>query len=533
MDKDVIDKDVIVVGGGIAGLTAALTLAHKGKDVLLIEKNEHCGGLMNSFMRNGFRFEGGARALVNAGLVKPLIKEFGLDIQVLPNPITLGIEDKMLVIEGEESLNAYAGLLKELYPESGADVDRIILAIQEIIEDMKVLYGVDNPLFAKKKRNILTLAPSVIVWTLKFFRTLYRISKMDTPFEESLDAISSNQSLKDIIGQHFFRKTPVFFALSYFALYNDYIYPKGGVGAFIETLVEAIRNRGGEIRYETEIVRVEGHDKKIIDSAGGVYRYKKMIWAGDLKALYASSTVDGFGKKEETLFARRRKDTLAGKGAESVFTVFAAADLPPESFGKRSSGHLFYTPHRSGLGQVHTRELKKLLERWDTVTKDEVYEWLHRFCRFNTFEISIPALRDPDAAPAGKTGLIISALFDYELTVRIAAGGWYEEFKKRVEEEFVEVISSSLFPGLKERVLFSFSASPVTIFNQAGSSEGSIVGWSFEHEIPVVTSMFHMADSVKTPLPDVYAAGKWVYSPAGGPTAIMTGRIAARRCLKR
>ncbi len=533
MDKNIIDKDIIVVGGGIAGLTAALTLAHKGKDVLLIEKNEHCGGLMNSFMRKGFRFEGGARALVNAGLVKPLIKEFGLDIQMLPNPITLGIEDKTLVIDGEESLNAYAGLLKELYPESGADVDRIIAAIHKIIEDMKVLYGVDNPLFTKKKKNILTIAPSVIAWTLKFFRTLYRISKMDTPFEEYLDAISSNQSLKDIIGQHFFRQTPVFFALSYFALYNDYIYPRGGVGAFIETLVEAIRKHGGEVRYETEIVRVEGHDKKIIDSAGGVYRYNKMIWAGDLKALYASSTIDGFGKKDQRLFARRRKDTLAGKGAESVFTVFAAADLPPESFGKRASGHVFHTPDRRGLGQVHTLELKKLLDRWDTVTKDDVYEWLHRFCRFNTFEISIPALRDPDAAPAGKTGLIISALFDYELTVKIAAGGWYEEFKRRVEEEFIEVISSTLFPGLQQRLLFSFSASPVTIFNKAGSSEGSIVGWSFEQEIPVVTSMFHMANSVKTALPDVYAAGKWVYSPAGGPTAIMTGRIAAKRCMKR
>ena len=353
------DKDIIVVGGGIAGLTAALTLAHKGKDVLLIEKNERCGGLMNSFMRDGFRFEGGARALVNAGLVKPLIKEFGLDIQVLPNPITLGIEDKTLVIDGEESLNTYAGLLKELYPESGADVDRIISAIHEIIEDMKVLYGVDNPLFAKKKRNILTLAPSVIVWTLKFFRTLYRISKMDTPFEESLDAISSNQSLKDIIGQHFFRKTPVFFALSYFALYNDYIYPRGGVGAFIETLVEAIRNCGGEIRYETEIVRVEGHDKKIIDSAGGVYRYNKMIWAGDLKAFICLEHRRWLREEGSDVVRQRRKNTLAAKGAESVFTVFAAADLPPESFGKLASGHLFYTPDRRGLGQVHTLELKK------------------------------------------------------------------------------------------------------------------------------------------------------------------------------
>ena len=78
-----IQKDIIVVGGGIAGLTAALSLVHKGKDVLLIEKNGNCGGLMNSFERDGFRFEAGARALVNAGLVKPLIKEFGLDIEIL------------------------------------------------------------------------------------------------------------------------------------------------------------------------------------------------------------------------------------------------------------------------------------------------------------------------------------------------------------------------------------------------------------------------------------------------------------------
>jgi len=33
-------KDIIVVGGGIAGLTAALSLAHSGQAVLLLEKNE-------------------------------------------------------------------------------------------------------------------------------------------------------------------------------------------------------------------------------------------------------------------------------------------------------------------------------------------------------------------------------------------------------------------------------------------------------------------------------------------------------------
>ena len=525
-----IQKDVIVVGGGIAGLTAALSLVHKGKDVLLIEKNETCGGLMNSFERDGFRFEAGARGLVNAGLVRPLIKEFGLDIEILPNPITLAIEDKALKIDGEQSLYRYADMLKDLYPESKHEVDKIIQAIHEIIEDMKVLYGVDNPLFAKKKQNVLTMAPSVVTWTLKLVRTMYRITKMNTPFEDYLDVLAEDQSLKDIIGQHFFRRTPAFFALSYFALYNDYIYPKGGVGAFVEQLVEAVGARGGEIRYKTEVVYVDAQNKILKDSVGNEYQYNKMIWTGDLKALYTMTNDEGISKRSLGKFRKRKQAILAHKGAESVFSVFIAADLPPEFFREKASGHVFYTPNRRGLGTVHTTELQALLQRWDTVQKEDLYGWLERFCRYNTYEISIPVLRDPDAAPPGKTGIIISTLFDYVLTSRIRARGWYEEFKKRLEELFITTVSSGIYPNLGDKVLFRFSTSPWSIYERVGSSEGSIVGWSFEGKIPVVTSMFHMGSSVETALPDVYAAGKWVYSPAGGPTAIMTGRIAAKRC---
>ena len=184
---------------------------------------------------------------------------------------------------------------------------------------------------------------------------------MDTPFEEYLDAISSNQSLKDIIGQHFFRKTPVFFALSYFALYNDYIYPKGGVGAFIETLVDAIRKRGGEIRMNTEVAAVDPHDKVITDATGIRYQYDRMIWAGDLENPVLHSADSGLGEKRPGFIRAAQGAILAHKGAESVFSVFLAVDLPPGAFGKIASGHVFYTPDRQGLGTIHTAELKELL----------------------------------------------------------------------------------------------------------------------------------------------------------------------------
>ncbi|HKK96348.1 MAG TPA: FAD-dependent oxidoreductase [Anaerovoracaceae bacterium] len=525
-----IKKDIICVGGGISGLTATLSLADLGKDVLLIEKNEKCGGLMNTFERDDFRFEGGARALVNAGLVKPLIKKYDLDVEILENPITLGIEDKLLRINGEKSLDDYSDLLKNLYPESIDEIDNIIKSINSVIEDMKVLYGADNPLFTKKKINPLTIVPKMASWMYRLLRTLHRINKMDTPFEYHMDNLSKNQSLKDIIGQHFFRNTPVFFALSYFALYNDYIYPRGGVGTFINKMVEVIESRGGIISYNTEIKSIDPKNKVIEDFNGKKYTYNKMIWAGDLKTLYSITKEDGMNKKELLTFNNKKQEILSHKGAESVFTVFVAVDMSPENFSDMTTGHSFYTPYKNGLGEIHTKELKEILNNWDNINKEDLYEWLNRFCKYNTFEISIPVLRDEDAAPKGKTGIIISTLFDYELTNLLYEKGWYEDFKKRFEKEIIDLISSTLYKEISENLIFSFSATPYSIYDRVRSSEGSIVGWSFEDKIPVITSMFNMSSSVKTALPDVYAAGKWVYSPAGGPTAIMTGKIAAKQC---
>ena len=57
-----------------------------------------------------------------------------------------------------------------------------------------------------------------------------------------------------------------------------------------------------------------------------------------------------------------------------------------------------------------------------------IEKWLTSFFALTTYEISIPVLRDETLAPQGKTGLIISSLFDYRLTKTIEAQGWYQEF---------------------------------------------------------------------------------------------------------
>ena len=65
--------DVIIAGGGIAGLTSAAYLSKEGLKVLICEKEDHVGGLVNSFKYKGFTFDGGIRAIENSGIVMQMI----------------------------------------------------------------------------------------------------------------------------------------------------------------------------------------------------------------------------------------------------------------------------------------------------------------------------------------------------------------------------------------------------------------------------------------------------------------------------
>jgi phytoene dehydrogenase-like protein len=82
------------------------------------------------------------------------------------------------------------------------------------------------------------------------------------------------------------------------------------------------------------------------------------------------------------------------------------------------------------------------------------------------------------------------------------------------------------------KIMFKFSSTPKTIEREIGSTEGSIVGWSFERPIPFKVSMFNIGKAVMTEEKDIYKCGQWAYSPAGIPTCILTGKIAANKAIK-
>jgi phytoene dehydrogenase-like protein len=525
--------NTVIVGGGIAGLTSAAYLSRAGQKVLLIEKNRECGGLVNSFTCDGFHFDAGVRALEDAGIIFPMLKDLGIQLEIIKSPVSLGIENEILHIENEDSLLNYRELLINFFPESEGEIDEVLKTINKIMKYMDVLYGIENPVFIDLKHDRAFLFNKLLPWLPKFIFTVGKINRMNMPVEEYLKTIVKNPSLRDIISQHFFKNTPAFFALSYFSLYLDYFYPKGGVWKLPEALKNKITECGGEIKSETKIIEVLADKCLVIDQNNISYKYDNLIWAADLKTLYKITETDGLLLKIKTISEATKNKILKNRGGDSVFSLFLEVDEPLESFRKIAHGHFFYTPSKLGLGETHRGELNYLLSNFEKVEKEQILTWLNKFTRLNTYEISIPGLKDPELVPPGKTGIIISLLAEYDLFDKIQKAGWLDEFIPELENRVLNVISDSVYPMLKNNIIARFSFTPLSIENRVGSSEGAITGWAFQKSMPVINKIQFSDRSVLTPIPSIYQAGQWAYSPAGVPMSILTGKLAADRVLKR
>jgi phytoene dehydrogenase-like protein len=524
--------DTIIVGGGIAGLTAAVYLARAGKKIVLIEKNDEFGGLVSSFRRDGFHFEAGVRALESAGIIFPMLEDLNIELDMVRSKVSVGVEDQILSLEDVNSIPDYSNLLKKIYPQSEQEIDYFIKKMQKVMKHLDVLYGIENPAFKDLKNDKQFIFKKLLPWLPKFIFTVGKINRLNMPIEVYLEKIIKNPSLRDIISQHFFKGTPTFFALSYFSLYIDYFYPKGGVGKLAEAVVEKITEFDGELMSNTVIKEVFAKDQYIVDEKGHKIYYHNLIWAADLKTFYNQTQIENLDSKVAARFKENKRKINERFGSESVFTLYLEVDLPLSYFRNIADGHFFYTPSKEGLGETHRADLKNMLESWTNVSRIEVISWLDKFLKLNTFEISIPGLKDSSLVPKNKTGVIVSFLADYNLFKKIFDDGWYDTFRKEIESRIIDVISNSVYPDLKNSILKQFSFTPLSIKDRISSSEGAIVGWSFEKSVPVLNKIQKADKSVVTPIPTILQAGQWAYSPAGVPMSILTGKIAADRILK-
>jgi len=227
---------------------------------------------------------------------------------------------------------------------------------------MDVLYGIDNPAlmdFAKNKRYLFG---QLLPWLFRFLFTMRRINRLYGPVEDYLKRFTKNQALVDIIAQHFFKNTPTSFALSYFSLYLDYHYPKGGTATVVNRLTDYIINREGVINTGVSVIRLNPEQKSVTDSTGQLTEYRNLIWACDLKQMYNLISVDQLKNQGLIRKIDQKQSSLQTlTGGDSVFTVYLTINENKAYFSEICTGHFFYTPCKKGLSSVSKRYIDEFL----------------------------------------------------------------------------------------------------------------------------------------------------------------------------
>lgn len=521
-------KRVVIVGAGISGLTAAAYLAKEYHDVLLIEKSPQLGGLMGGFVKDGFTFDSGIRGLENAGTLFPLLKQLGITIDFLPNPVDMGIEDTFIRVDPTNNFLAYRELLLSKFPNETSAITAIFKDIKKISKYMKVLYDVDNPLFLDPKKDQKYLLTKILPWMVQYTFTIGKIEKLKAPIQTYLKNYTNNQELIAAITQHFFTDTPTFFALSYLKMHSDYFYPKGGIQTVVSAFQNYIEQHGGKILTQTEITKIDVK-QKIAYSKGNHYAYDALLWCGDLNFLYKS--VENTPVSYQDIQTRLAQAT----GNDSLYQLYVSVDLPSDFFKKTCAGHLVYLPKKAGLSAL-TMTVSELLAHLPTISKekqrDVLQAWLTDFAMLTTYEVAIPNLRDATLAPKNQTGVILSTMFPYSLAKWIQLHHDFTWFKQFFSEAILLALNQTLWPNWKSSILSYLEATPLTIESRFNNTQGAITGWSFTGDIPVEQRMFRIARSILTPFDGIFQSSHWTFSPSGFPTSIVTAKLAANKIHK-
>jgi phytoene dehydrogenase-like protein len=524
--------DVIVVGSGIAGLTAAAYLSKEKLNVLLLEKESDVGGLLGAFTVDGHVLDKGARSIIDSGIVFPMLRQLGIPMEFVANPIKITIGSKSLTLNDETDIGKYGMMLKEIYPQNAQDIDIIVKDIYYVMKTMDVLYGIENPMFLPKPYKAEYIAKTLIPFALKILFKIRTMSRLQQPINDFLRTRTKNEELINIITQHFFSSTPTFFALSYFTLYLQYHYPKGSTQTIVDHLKELILEEGGKIETSKQVVIIDVEKKQIETADGQKYAYDQMIWAADTNVLYKTIDTENIQSNKLTSKIKQKRDFYKDKiGADSVLTVYMAVDLPPSHFERITGPHCFYTPRKEGLSAISLKDIQKDGQFIDD--KQTLFEWVSKYVEYNTLEVSIPSLRDQTLSPQGQTGLIVSILFDYHLVDHFDKLAIYEEFKQHVTQLMIHHLSDGYIANLDQHILKTIVFTPLSIERKSLNTHGSLTGWSFANKpFPAIHKFIQLTKSVLTAVDSIKQAGQWAFNPAGVPVSILTAKLAVDAVIK-
>jgi len=484
-------KKVVIIGGGIAGLSAGIYSAMNGFDTEVIEMNAVAGGQCTAWDRKEYRFDYCLHWLV--GTSKGAFHEIWKETNVINNETEIidhEIHSRILDDDGNEfviysNIDRWEKYLIEMAPEDKA-------SIQKMCNDMRKSALLEPFSLAPELRSPFDYI-KVLPRMLPVFNVIRKFGKLTCKeYFEKLNFKSDR--IKTIFfamyGNRNFSALAFIFMLGWFNQKNAG-YIKGGSYPLAQRMVDKLRKLGGKLSYITKVnkVIVENNVAKgVLLSDGNI-----------IQADYVISAADGYSTIYNMLDAKyiSKEIDFAYKNWE-LFTPIVQV-----SFGVNKA-----IPSNSPI----------LIN----ISKDKLIGKTKLENGYSIMNYSY----DSTMAPEGKTTIVMRFDSPWKLWENMDAKEYKTE-KLQIQKDATAYLEKE-YPGISEFIEVIDVATPKTDVRYTGVKDGAYEGF--------MPSKDNMMKSLKMQLPGLqnfYMAGQWLFPGGGLPPSAQTGKWAVQLICKK
>ena len=474
---------LVVIGGGIAGLSAGVYARKCGFDVTILESHNIAGGNCTSWRRGGYLFEGGMHWL--SGSAKNNLNRLWRHVGALDDSVEIRYKEPFTEFDYDGiPVRFYRDVKltqKHLLELSPADAKQI----RKLCKWVKMIKGLQTPIkdlpgleTTKKFKNPLSSYLSI----LSIISVFMQVSKIKgEAYINRFKSEAVRSLLKSvIIGDSGI--LPLVFTLGALAG-GDGGFPVGGSLPFTERIVKTFTDLGGKILYNTKATRVIMENNKV----EGVMTGETKIPADAV--IIASDTM-----KIDNLFETPPKE----KWFENMKAVTEPTMTTFISLGINAD-----------LTKYHNYYYFKL--KTPIKLADQTYDYLS-FSNYSS---------DPIYSPTGKTAITIQLggnTYDYWKNAKNENN--YTEKKQDLANKVIEALTTKI-PEITDKIEVIDVATPLTYERYCDNWKGS---WMTEMKS---MKMISYPCTIKD-LNGVYLAGHRLLPPGGLPSAIISARTAVQ-----
>ena len=277
--------DVLVVGSGFAGLTAACLLAHNGIGVTVLEQNWLPGGCVSAYPRKHYVFEAGATTLVGLEEGMPLrflLDKLKLDIPVqkLPLPMQVHLSDGRIINRFREPERWIREASRIFGHENQKQFWEYCLGISQKVWQVSLEQRAFPPSnFSDLINMVRHFELNQVSLARLSFKSMAQLLKTYN-LDHNKDFVEFVNEQLLITAQNYAENVNVLFgatALCYTLLDNYYV--PGGMINLVKPMVEYIERQGGQVIYRNGVNKVIRHKNYYrILAKDGEWQAQKVIF---------------------------------------------------------------------------------------------------------------------------------------------------------------------------------------------------------------------------------------------------------------